>query len=99
MSETWNTKYGGRRVRHDPPTLQEAMAAAQGLTDQLNEQIEIAASLMDLPVAEVRSEIIKTTSHHRKVAEVIAPSSRREGATRTVVVERRVSRRIAVQKA
>jgi hypothetical protein len=98
MSETWTTKYGGRRVRYDPPTLQEAMAAAQGLTDQLSEQIEIAASLMDLPVSEVRSEIMKTVSHHRKVAEVLAPS-RREGAPRTVVVERRVSRRSAAQKA
>jgi hypothetical protein len=24
MSADWNTKYGTRRVRHDPPTLDEA---------------------------------------------------------------------------
>ena len=50
MSEIWETKYGSRRVRHDPPTLEEAIAAAQGLSDELDEQIEIAAGLMALPV-------------------------------------------------
>src|SRR6266850_1458852 len=25
MSTTWKTKYGPRRVRHDPPTLEEAI--------------------------------------------------------------------------
>ena len=28
MSADWNTKYGSRRVRHDPPTLDEAIFAA-----------------------------------------------------------------------
>ncbi len=28
MSGDWNTKYGTRRVRHDPPTLEEAIFAA-----------------------------------------------------------------------
>jgi len=27
MSEDWNTKYGPRRVRRDPPTLEEAIFA------------------------------------------------------------------------
>ena len=49
MSEVWKTKYGPRRVRRDPPTVTEAVAAARGLTDDVQEQIEIAASLMDLP--------------------------------------------------
>jgi hypothetical protein len=49
MSEVWNTKFGRRRVRHDPPTLQEAIVAASGLTDNLQEQVEIAASLMEMP--------------------------------------------------
>ncbi len=98
MSETWNTKYGGRRVRHDPPTLQEAMSAAQGLTDELSEQIEIAASLMDLPLEEVRSEVMKAAAATRNTVQIQAPA-RREGTTRTVVVERRVSRRVALSKA
>ena len=48
MSTTWDTKYGKRRVRHDPPTLEEAIAAARDLTDDLEQQAEIAAGLMDL---------------------------------------------------
>jgi len=50
MSEAWNTKYGSRRVRQEPPTLQEAIFAAKGLTDSLQAQAEIAAELMGLPV-------------------------------------------------
>ncbi len=34
MSEDWNTKYGTRRVRRDPPTLDEAIFAAVGITDE-----------------------------------------------------------------
>ena len=33
MSEDWNTKYGTRRVRRDPPTLEEAIFAAVGITE------------------------------------------------------------------
>ena len=39
MRTTWNTKYGPRRVRHDPPTLEEAIAAARDLTDDVEEQV------------------------------------------------------------
>ena len=46
MSQDWNTKYGPRRVRRDPPTLEEAIFAAAGITDDQSEQAEIAASLM-----------------------------------------------------
>ena len=42
-TKTWKTKYGSRRVRHDPPTLEEAIIAAQGLTDSVSAQVEIAA--------------------------------------------------------
>jgi hypothetical protein len=94
MSETWNTKYGGRRVRHDPPTLQEAMTAAQGLTDELQAQIEIAASLMDLPIDDVRTEVMKTMAPMRKTIKMVTPASR-DGAARSVIVERRTRRAIA----
>ena len=50
MSEDWNTKYGPRRVRRDPPTLDEAIFAAIGITDDLEAQAEIAASLMGMPL-------------------------------------------------
>lgn len=90
MSVVWNTKYGTRRVRHDPPTLKEAILAAQGLTDQVLEQVEIAAALMDLPVDEVRAEVLKSASP-RKSEQIVTSSGR---TPRTVVVERRTSRRI-----
>ena len=48
MSDIWDTKDGRRRVRRDPPTVEEAVQAAQGLTEELSEQIEIVASLMDV---------------------------------------------------
>jgi hypothetical protein len=92
MSETWETKYGSRRVRHDPPTLEEAMAAAQGLSDELDEQIEIAAGFMALPVDSVRAEVLKTAKPAKPARVVMAAS--REGAARTVIVERKPSRRL-----
>jgi hypothetical protein len=90
MSVVWQTKYGSRRVRHDPPTLKEAILAAQGLTDQLLEQVEIAAALMDLPVDEVRAEVLKNAP--RKAEQIVTSGGR---TPRTVVVERRTSRRVA----
>ncbi len=90
MPEAWNTKYGPRRVRHDPPTLEEAIFAAKGLTDSLQEQAEIAASLMGLPVESVRAEVLKT-AHDRAASMRVIASER--GTRRAVVVERRPSRR------
>jgi len=92
MSTTWNTKYGPRRVRHDPPTLKEAIIAAQGLTDQIQDQIEIAAGLMDMPIEAVRAEVLKSAPA-RSAARITAPASR-EGAPRSVIVERKVTRRM-----
>ena len=91
MSTTWNTKYGSRRVRHDPPTLNEAIAAAQGLTDQLSEQVEIAAALIGVPPETVRTEILKQAP--RNAARIAAPAGREIGS-RTVIVERKSARRI-----
>src|SRR6266852_3010079 len=96
MSDVWKTKYGPRRVRHDPPTLAEAVAAARGLTDDVQEQVEIAASLMDLPPDQVRPEVLKAAS--RKDTNTVAFVGR-AGAPRTVVVERVPSRRPMAGKA
>jgi hypothetical protein len=90
MSVVWQTKYGSRKVRHDPPTLKEAILAAQGMTDQVLEQVEIAAALMDLPVDEVRAEVLKNALP-RKSEQIVTSSGR---SLRTVVVERKTSRRI-----
>jgi hypothetical protein len=89
MSEVWNTKYGSRRVRFDPPTLKEAIFAARGLTGELQQQAEIAASLMELPVEEVRAEILKTAPL-RGNAQIV--TNGREGIAKTVIVERKRSR-------
>lgn len=91
MSEDWKTKYGWRRVRKDPPTLQEAIFAAMGITDDLEAQAEIAASLMGLPVEQVQPEVKKNARISARSTRVIAGE---QGAQRSVVVERRVSRRI-----
>jgi hypothetical protein len=91
MSEDWNTKYGVRRVRRDPPTLDEAIYAAMGITDDLDSQAEIAASLMGLPVEAVQKEVRKSARTAARTSRVITGE---QGFQRSVVVERRVSRRI-----
>ena len=96
MSEDWNTKYGTRRVRRDPPTLDEAIFAAIGITDDQEAQAEIAASLMGLPVEAVLAEV-------KKVARLSARSATRviageQGAQRSIVVERRVVRKFSNDK-
>lgn len=93
MSATWDTKWGSRRVRHDPPTLAEALAAAQGLTDDPHDQIVIAAGLIGVSVAEAKTEMQKLAPDRRATRLVAAPS-RDKGTTRTVVVERKASRRV-----
>lgn len=90
MSVSWNTKYGPRRVRQDPPTLQEAITAAKGLTDSLQQQAEIAAALMGLPVDQVKPEVMKVAHDRTRPSRTIASE---RGTRRTVVVEHRVTRR------
>ena len=91
--DTWNTKYGPRRVKHDPPTLQEAIFAAKGIADDLASQVEIAASLIGLPQDQVRAELLKSRSGTLGPVQSIATG--RGGAQRTVVVERIGRRPIA----
>ena len=92
MSTSWNTKYGPRRVRHDPPTLDEAIFAARGLTDDLDQQVEIAAGLMDMPLDEVRAVLVKTPAPRKNTATVAFTG--RAGTHRAVVVERKPTRRL-----
>ena len=91
--QTWKTKYGPRRVKVDAPTLDEAIVAAQGLSDDIDEQAEIAASLMGVPREEVRAELLKLAPPRKDVLRTVAftgPAS----APRTVIVERKPSRRV-----
>ena len=96
MSEDWNTKYGPRRVRRDPPTLEEAIFAATGITDDQEAQAEIAAALMGMPIEIVTAEVKKLArTSARSTTRVIAGE---QGAQRSVVVERRVVRRFGNDK-
>jgi hypothetical protein len=97
VSEIWDTKDGRRRVRRDPPTIEEAVLAAQGLTDEMSEQTEIVASLMQISPEEARGAVLRMGS--RKDVDRITITARgtmRSGhntAPRAVVVERRTARR------
>ena len=96
MSEVWSTKYGPRRVRHDPPVIAEAIAAAQGLADDPAEQAEIAAALMGVPVEEVKVEIKRSATRRKPIT---LTSTDRKGMARAVVVERRPSRTLMTNRA
>jgi hypothetical protein len=96
MSDIWETKDGRRRVRRDPPTVEEAVLAAQGLTNELSEQIEIVASLMEVSVDEARGAALRM-GQRKDVNRVTIAG--RAGASRAVVVERRVTRRPLVRTA
>jgi hypothetical protein len=96
MSEDWQTKYGSRRVRRDPPTLEEAIFAAVGITDDLEQQAEIASALMGLPYEEVLVEVKKTSRTMARSATRVITGE--QGAQRAVVVERRVVRRFGNDK-
>ena len=90
MSEVWDTKDGRRRVRRDPPTVEEAVLAAQGLTDEPGEQMEIVASLMEVSLDEARGAVLRM-GQRKDVNRVTITG--RAGVTRAVVVERRTPRR------
>jgi hypothetical protein len=90
MSATWVTKYGVRRVRVEPPTLEDALYAAEGLTPDPSEQIHIAADLMQLPVDRARAEAERILKDRAGRPQVI----RGRRSSGPVVVERRAPRRV-----
>jgi ribosomal protein L12E/L44/L45/RPP1/RPP2 len=92
MSEDWQTKYGTRRVRRDPPTLEEAIFAAAGITEDQEAQAEIAAALMGMDYEPVLAEVKKTTRIAARTGTTRVFAGE-QGAQRAVVVERRVIRK------
>lgn len=90
MSATWVTKYGLRRVRVDLPTLEDALYAAEGLTPDTHEQLDIAADLMQVPVDQVRAEAERIIKARARRSQIVR-GHRSLGPP--VVVERRVPRR------
>ncbi len=83
------------RVRYDPPTLDEAVFAAQGITDDIEHQADIAAELMGVTIEEARELVAKaaakSASAKRLASSEVAFTTNRSGAQRAVVVERKPS--------
>lgn len=92
-TNTWNTKYGTRRVRKEEPVLAEAITAAQGLSDDIDEQADIAASLMGLPRDKVYAELLKLAPRSKDIIRSVS-STGPAAAPRTFVVERKTTRRV-----
>lgn len=80
MSSPLVKSRGLPRVRREPPTLDEAIFAAQGLAFDVDSQVEIAAGLMGVPEDEVRAHLSKTMP--RRATSIAA-------GRRTVIVEHR----------
>jgi len=95
MDDVWETKDGRRRVRRDPPTVEEAVIAAQGLTDDLKQQVEIVASLMEVAPEEARGVVLRM-GQRKDINHVTVTG--RIGSPRAVVVERRTSRHSVMQR-
>ena len=96
MDGIWNTKYGLRRVRNEPPTVDEAVTAASGITDDPQQQLEIAASLIGLPEDQVRRAVTKAAAQRKRQVGTVGVTAR-GGAQRAVVVERKAARRPPAQ--
>lgn len=98
----WETKDGRRRVRRDPPTIEEAVLAAQGLSDEFGAQTEIVAALMQISAEEARSAVLRLGEGKSVSRTMIATRTGRAtpggSAPRTVLVERRVPRRGAMAR-
>jgi hypothetical protein len=93
---TWKTKYGARRVRVTaPPTLEDALFAAEGLTPSLEQQVQIAAGLLGMPIEQARLEAKRIVGRANPVPPT---SSRLRGTTAPVAVVRKSPRRLAITR-
>ena len=88
------------RVRCEPPTLDEAVAAAQGLADDPAQQVAIAAGLMGVAEDEVRPHVLRAPRPSRVRSthqdQIVTRGNRMAGV---VVVERMVRRPVSLQRA
>ncbi len=97
MGDTWMTKWGQRRVRYEPPTLAEALEAASDLSPEKDEQIKLAAELMQLPLDDVKADaeaIFKSRSRRRITATITPAQSAHSQPRAPIIVEHRAPRRI-----
>ena len=85
------------RVRREPPTVDEAVAAAQDLSDDVEQQVEIACGLIGLGPDEVRPHVVaaaKAAAEQR----ILAPTSPNRAPPRGVIVERRSRPTVVVER-
>lgn len=94
MSVTWMTKYGARRVRVELPTLEDALFAAEGLTPDTRQQINIAAALMQVPEDQARAEAERLLRERGGRQQIVREVVRGRRSHAAVVVERKAPRRI-----
>jgi len=81
------------RIKFYPPTVEEAVAAARDLTDDLDGQAEIASGLMGIAPDDVRDEVHRIDAEFKRAQERIRAGAQvmirdRSGGSRAVVVER-----------
>jgi len=79
------------RIKKCPPTIEEAIIAAQGLADDIEGQVEIAAGFMGVAQDDVRPLVLQAFQEAQTI-EKRAIADRR-GAERSVIVERTRVRR------
>lgn len=84
-SKTKAEKAPRLRVKNEPPTLEEAMAAAAGMSEEPAQQLEIAASLLGLSLDAETTRALNAARPRGNVVDI----STRGGASRTVVVEKK----------
>src|SRR5215218_3375223 len=82
-----------RKTRYEPPVLEEAITAAQSLSDEIESQIEIAAQLMGMAADEVRPAVMRAVLQPPKAYLPSAPTRpTRRPQVPVVVVKRRSTR-------
>ena len=92
------------RVRREPPTVAEAVAAAQDLADDVEQQVEIAAGLIGLDPEEVRPHVVAAAKaaaarpHRAPEQRILAPTSPNRAPPRAVIVERRSRPAVVVER-
>ncbi len=88
MGRVWMTKYGARSVRHEPPTLEEALSAAEDFTADHDQQLQIAASLLGLPLDQITAEGQRIIARRAPSPAVVVVGDGRK----SVIVERKAIR-------
>ena len=79
---------GPPRVRHEPPTIEEAVSAAQDLAGEVEQQVAIVAGLMGLPEEQARPHVL-SASQRRPAPRALSNVARPSSGPEVVIVRRR----------